>query len=110
MSPLVPGWGDVMFTLVPLLILGGIAFTAFVAVRNYRAAKRGGVDPFAMNTELTAKLMRSDLLKEDLGHGADPQAAPVSIEERLAELDDLHARSIISADERAAARASILGG
>jgi hypothetical protein len=51
---------------------------------------------------LEAKLNRSQL--------AAPPAAEKSIEQRLAELEDLHERGVISDVELAAARAKIIAG
>lgn len=99
-SPLVPGWFDVLFTLVPLFIIAIIGFGVFVAVRNYRAAKRGGVDPFAVDTELKVRALDSAALAP---------AAP-SIEERLAELSRLHSSGLITDEELAQARMQALSG
>jgi hypothetical protein len=52
-----------------------------------------------MQTELAARAMDSELL-----------APRPSLEARLAELDDLHARGVITADEHAKARAEVLAG
>lgn len=107
------GMFDLVFTLFPLLIIAFLVFAAFVGYRNYRAAKRGGVDPFAVDTELKVRAIRSDFLRadRDLRTDRDPQSAgTASIETRLAELDDLHQRGVISADERTTARAEILAG
>ena len=52
-----------------------------------------------MCAELVARAMDSELL-----------APRPSLEARLAELDDLHARGVITADEHAKARAEVLAG
>ncbi len=92
-----------MFTVVPLLVAAIFIATIFLTVRNYQAAKRRNIDPFTMQTELTAQLIQSDLLKP-AGTGA------ATLEQRLADVEDLHARGVISAQERATARARILAG
>jgi hypothetical protein len=67
--------------------------------RNAAKARELGHDPLTMQTELAARAMDSELL-----------APRPSLEARLAELDDLHARGVITADEHAKARAEVLAG
>jgi uncharacterized transporter YbjL len=62
-------------------------------VKNWRAAKRAGLDPLAIQGQLAGQLANSQLLQ-----------GSKSIEERLDELDDLHARGVISAEEYTEAR------
>ncbi|MGB3730745.1 SHOCT domain-containing protein [Microbacterium sp.] len=97
-----------------LMALFGVVFAAVVifmiisGVRKWKAAKDAGYDPLAMDTQIAAQLGRSELLRPAGATGAD--ASQKSIEERLAELDDLHARGVISDAEHAAARARTLEG
>lgn len=108
--PQVPGPGDAFGVLVPLFVLvfvGVAVFAVVSAVRNYSAARRGGLDPMTAETDLAVALKRK--LDSDVRAQA---ASPVvkSLEERLAELDDLAARGVVTDAERADARARLLGG
>lgn len=85
-----PGWFVVVF--VGMLIIGGT-----LTVMNWKKASDAGVNPLTMETEAMTTLINSKAL-----------APEKSIEERLAELDDLHQRAVISDAERAEARAAIL--
>lgn len=89
----------------------GIAFAFFVvfflvvltlivvsAVKRYRAAKAAGLDPFAADVQVMGRVHDSALL-----------APERSVQERLAEVDELARNGAISASERDAARARILG-
>ena len=84
----------VLFGLAAVIILIGFVFVGYSMVRGARAAKRAGIDPFTPESVLLAQAVR--------GRGAQP------LEQRLAELDDLHARGVISAEEHAAARRKAL--
>lgn len=88
--------------------VGAAVFIVYSAVKNYRLARSRGYDPVTMETDMATRLMDSQLMQP-----AAPPAAPGpagTVEERLAEIDGLHERGVISAEERAAARAKILGG
>ncbi|KXO99513.1 hypothetical protein [Tsukamurella pseudospumae] len=87
----------IFFGLLGLAIVSVFVAIAVGAVRNNRAAKARGVDLTTLDTELRIQALQSRAL------GADR-----SIEQRLAEIDDLAARGVIDADERATARAKIL--
>ncbi len=84
----------VVFGLFALVILAGFVFVGYAMVRGARAAKRSGIDPFTPESVLIADALR--------GKGDR------SIGQRLAELDDLHARGVISSEEHAAARRQAL--
>ena len=91
-------------TIFPFLMVGACIFIAGIAVlivysivKNGRAAKRAGLDPVTMGTDLQARLLKSDMLSPER-----------SIEARLHELDDLRTRGVITPDEHAAARAEAL--
>lgn len=90
---------DTIFVLFAIVIALGFAFTIFVAIRNFMAAKKAGYDPFTLQTDLTTTAMKSGMM-----------SPTKSIESRLAEVDDLHERGVISDAEHAEARASILKG
>lgn len=89
----------VLFGIVSAFIgLGFVAIVVTIVVRSSRMAKRGQ-NPFTMQEDLAYQAMRSQTL-----------APAKSLEQRLAELDDLHARGVISDEEHRAARAEALGG
>jgi len=97
-----------VFGVVLVVVLIGMVFGIVVAVRKYLLLKRAGHDPFTVDAAIAAKVLNSDMLRPGT---AVPDDSPArTIEQRLAEVDDLHARGVISADERIAARAAILGG
>ncbi|WP_246139983.1 SHOCT domain-containing protein [Protaetiibacter larvae] len=87
----------VLLVLGLLFIAAVITFMVIAITRNVRKAKELGHDPLTMETELTARAIDSKLL-----------APEVSTEARLAELDDLHARGVITATEYATARAEVI--
>ena len=66
---------------------------------------KGGLDPYVAKEQLQAQLARH------LRSSATPASGQPArtIEERLTELDDLHDRGVITAEERAAGRAKIIG-
>ena len=84
----------IAFAFVGLLVMAGFAFVVYAAIRSARAARRSGIDPFTPDAQLLAQAIS--------GRGR-------TIEQRLAELDDLHRRGVISTDEHHTARARALG-
>ncbi len=80
---------------VVLLVFG---FVILSLVRNARNLKRHGHDPLTAGSDAYLRIMRS---------GAFQTERPM--EERLAEIDRLQANGTISAAERDAARARVLG-
>lgn len=88
-----------------VLFVGTVIFIVIVAARKWRIAKDAGYDPLTMDTQIAAQVGRSALLRP-----ADAPPERSSIEQRLAELDDLHDRGVISDAEHAAARAKALEG
>jgi uncharacterized membrane protein len=94
------GGGFVIFFGLAVLFIIAVAVVMVVMIsRNAAKARELGHDPLTMQTELAARAMDSELL-----------APRPSLEARLAELDDLHARGVITADEHAKARAEVLAG
>ncbi|MBB2996085.1 hypothetical protein E9229_002276 [Paeniglutamicibacter cryotolerans] len=90
---------DAAFLAVAAVLALGVLSVFFMILRNIKAARRAGMNPATMQTDLAAKVMNSGLL-----------APAPSKEARLAELDDLLVRSVISAAEHETARMEILGG
>jgi hypothetical protein len=91
-----PGWW--IAAVVIMIVVGVVGFVVRASV-----LRRGGLSPFAAREQLEAKLAR----ELDRRSAAPPRR---TAEERLAELDDLHRRGVISDQERHDARAKILSG
>ncbi|QIK82662.1 hypothetical protein [Sanguibacter sp. HDW7] len=92
-----------------VIFIGVAAWGIYVVVKNYRLAKSRGYDPVTMETDMATRLMDSQIMQPAAPTAAASGAAPATVEERLVEIDGLHERGVISAEERAAARAKILG-
>ncbi|MCU1602513.1 MAG: hypothetical protein JWO22_3222 [Frankiales bacterium] len=89
-----PAIFDAMFVVVPIFIACVIVLGIYTTIRNRNALKQAGYDPITAQVQMADRLIRS-------------QEHP-SLESRLKELDDLHARGVISAEEHAKARADAL--
>ncbi len=88
------GFG-VVIVLFVLLFVAAVVFIVVTVVRNANRARALGHDPLTMQTELAARVIDSPLLA----------AAPKpTLEQRLAELDDLRSRGVLTEDEYRAAR------
>jgi cytochrome c-type biogenesis protein CcmH/NrfG len=83
----------VFFGGVAALIALGFVFTGYSLVRNRKALRRAGYDPTTAGVQMAAEFL---------------QGRSRPLERRLAELDDLHARGLISDEEHAAARSTAL--
>lgn len=98
------GLGDfgafgVLFGVVSAVIgLGFVAIVVTIVLRSARMAKRGQ-NPFTMEEDLAYQAMQSRTL-----------APEKPLEQRLAELDDLLARGVISDEEHRTARTEALRG
>lgn len=99
---------NALFGIMVVVVLIGVVFSAVVAVRKYMVLKNAGHDPLTVDAALAARLLNSDALRP--GTAAAPSDPALKVEQRLAELDDLVARGVITDEERMAARAQILGG
>jgi hypothetical protein len=100
-----PGFGE--FPTFFLIAFGVVAtFIAVVGVavvvsivRSRKVLQDSGLDPFTVQAQLVAGLARG------------PLTAPVrDLEQKLAELDDLHSRGVITTPEHQEARRQALGG
>ena len=89
----------VFLALFAVLFCTVVVFIITSTVRNARVLRKAGLDPLTAQSQLAARAGRSQLLSPHR-----------SLEERLAELDDLRERGVITAEEHAAARARALGG
>ncbi|PZF55564.1 hypothetical protein DEJ23_11685 [Curtobacterium sp. MCSS17_008] len=99
-NPLVPPVYDLVWTLVMVgviaVLLGIVAIVVVTVLRARRMAARGQ-NPWTMQEDLAYRAMQSQGL-----------APTKTLEQRLAELDDLHRRGVISDDEHRGARAEAL--
>jgi hypothetical protein len=91
------------FVVIPLLMVFAIIRSIIYGVRRRRILRDAGLSPMMAPAQMEARLANSALLA-----AANPVAR--SVEERLAELESLHARGVISAEELHEARAKILAG
>ena len=87
----------VAFCIVLGLVVLGFVLTIVGAVKGTKTLRKAGFNPLTAQAELAAKLMNSEML-----------APAHTLEARLAELDDLHSRGVISDEEHTTARAKAL--
>lgn len=80
-----------------VIVVISLVVRGIIWLSNYNAAASRGEDYFTLETDLQVQALQSRALGGER-----------SIEDRLAEIDDLAERGVIDADERAAARAKIL--
>jgi len=105
-SPGIPGWFVAVFVLIAIAGVG-------TGIWRFAVLRRGGLNPFVAREQLEARLAQSQLLQPPQSQQAPGQQAPEarpSKEQRLAEVDDLYQRGIISAEEHAAGRTMIISG
>ena len=89
----------IMLVFSLLFFAAVVTFIVIAITKNARKASQLGHDPFTMETELTARAIDSQLLQPER-----------SLESRLAELDDLLARGVITPAEHATGRAEAIAG
>ncbi len=101
---------NIMFVIIPIAFVLILGFGIFVAVRNYRAAKRQGMDPFAVETELAGRVYNSALLAPPPGstQPGRPGHPAATKAERLQEIEDLYRNGAITSAERQRARDAVL--
>ena len=92
------GLMGVLMALFALFFAAVVVLIIVTAVKRYRAAKAAGLDPFAGDIQLMGAVAHSKALAPD-----------VPVEDRLSEIERLYQARSISAEERDAARARILG-
>jgi hypothetical protein len=95
----IAGWFIAIWVIFAVLIVGG-AIVSFIVRAS--VLRKGRLNPFLAKEQLESRLAQSQLLQ--------PPEPAKPIEERLAELDDLQQRGVITAEEKAAARAKIIAG
>jgi hypothetical protein len=94
-SPGIPGPFIALFVIFAIVGVGS-------AIWRFSVLRRGGLNPFVATEQIEAKLAQSRLLQ--------PPPTETTKEQRLAEIDDLYQRGVISADEHVAGRAKIISG
>ncbi|WIB71088.1 SHOCT domain-containing protein [Curtobacterium sp. MCBD17_026] len=99
MPDLFDGWFGIAFGVVAALtILTTLTIVILTLYRGKRMADRGQ-NPLTMQEDIAYQAMQSRTFAPDK-----------PLEQRLAELDDLHARGVISDEEHRSARAEALRG
>lgn len=102
----VPTWIPVVF--VVLAVLVGIGFLIGIGstIRRASILRKAGLSPMFAREQLEAQLA------QNLQNAAAPTSGQPAktIEERLAELEALYERGVITAEELAAGRAKVIGG
>jgi hypothetical protein len=94
-----PPFFEILVGVILVLFLVTAVGIAISVARSRRVLRESGLDPLAARAQIAARLARG------------PLATPTkSLEQRLAELDDLHRRGVITDAEHQAARAAALGG
>jgi hypothetical protein len=91
----IPGW---FIALIVIVAIAGIG----TSIWRFSVLRSGGLNPFVAREQLEARLNQTLTSAPPAGNG--------SIEERLAEVEDLHNRGVISGEELTAARAKIIAG
>lgn len=89
----------VLFVILAIIAVVGAIWRAVVLFR-------GGLNPMVAKEQLEVRLAQS--LRSAVPATSGQPAK--TTEERLAELDDLRARGVITAEERAVGRAKVIGG
>ncbi|WIB77820.1 SHOCT domain-containing protein [Curtobacterium sp. MCPF17_002] len=101
-NPLIPVGYDIAGSMITLgAVVIGIGFVVVIALAIYRGTRMAnrGQNPLTLQEDLAYKAMQSNTL-----------APAQPLEQRLAELDDLHRRGVITDDEHRSARAEALRG
>jgi hypothetical protein len=93
----------IVFVVFGLLFVLAIVRGVIYAPRRRKILRDAGLNPMTASAQLEAKLASSALL-------APAAAAQKTVEERLADLESLHGRGLISSEELHAARAKVLAG
>jgi hypothetical protein len=96
-----PG-GGIPGGFIALMVIVAVAGVA-TTIWRMSVLRSGGLNPFVAKEQLEARL--NERLQE-----RPPESTERSIEQRLAEIEDLHERGVISDAELTAARAKIIAG
>ncbi|SMH39356.1 hypothetical protein SAMN06295885_1632 [Rathayibacter oskolensis] len=96
-NPGVPVFFGIVAAAVPLFVVAVIVLAIVLVVVNVRRAKKLGVNPLTLQTDVAARFVKD-------GVGGDRPLA-----DRLAELEGLRAAGTITEAEYTAARSAALG-
>ncbi|GMA24973.1 hypothetical protein GCM10025864_27320 [Luteimicrobium album] len=126
-NPMLPSGYDTIFSVVLVVIVLAAVVIVVLAVLRALRLRKAGINPLSTEGELMAHVLRGDLpatpppgaaaasaMTVAFGQASSATgASPTStggrpLEVRLAELDDLARRGVISADEHATARRDLL--
>jgi hypothetical protein len=91
------------FVVIGLLFVCAIIRATIRGRRGRKILRDAGLDPMMARVQMEARLANSALL-------APAKSTAKSVEERLAELESLHGRGLITGEELHEARAKILAG
>ncbi len=98
----IPGWFIAILVIMIAIVVIMIVIAVGRAIWGYSVLKSGGLNPFVAHEQIEARLNQTL---------AAPSPSPgTSIEQRLAELEDLHARGVITDEELAAGRTKVIAG
>lgn len=92
-----PGFMGVFFVIFGVLFVAVVVVIVVAWTRNWRAARRAGLDPLAAQTQVAGRLYNSGAL-----------AAARSPQQRLAELEELRAKGLVAQAEYDQIRSRIL--
>jgi len=95
--PIDNGTFHIFFLVFIVLFVAAVIVIVVTVVRNIGKARRSGLDPLTLQTDLAARVMNSDLL-----------AAGKPLAEKLGDVDALLASGAITPEEHTTARAAIL--
>ena len=99
----IPTWFFVVAAVPVTMFVVFLVFFVWHTRRNVRVMRDAGVDPYSAGGQIAARLASGTIL------GDGGPASGGDLETRLRELDDLHARGVITAEEHTAARSRLLG-
>jgi hypothetical protein len=92
-----PPFMKIAFAVFAVFFVVVLLFVATGIVRSRKVLRDSGLDPMAAQAQLAARIAQGPL-------GTPAQ----SLEQRLAELDDLHRRGLLTAEEHAEGRRAAL--
>lgn len=106
----------VFFILVAAVIAAGFVRTAIYLVRRRRILREAGFDPMVAGVQMGARLANSALFNPPAPPGqaaaagttSQPGAPERTVEQKLADLQDLFDRGVISSEELHEARLKII--
>lgn len=99
-------WLPILFMVVGAIVLVGFVIVIVGIVRRNTRLRDVGHDPETVESDIAAGTTTGTPTTPD---ASVEMAAGDTVEERLAQVDDLHVRGVIDETEHAATRARILG-